>query len=321
MPTRSTAIRIGLGWTAAAAASGFAERAEAQSGQGIPLHIGSALAESYSNGYYALDMGFFKQAGLDVQLDIIASGGAVTAAVVAGALDIGAGSTTSMSNAHLRGLPIYAIAPGGIYQTESPTTLLVVLKNSPLRTAKDLTGKTIGVTTLRDLTQVAVMAWIDKNGGDAKTARFVEVSPASVAPAVLEGRIDVGFLGEPFLTQNKDTLRILGSAYDAMAKHFMLNGWMSSKAFLDRNPDAAKRFVAAIRQADEWAPHNPKQTAAIVSKYTKVPVEIVASMHRVGLVPALDPALIQPVIDLSAKYETLPRAFPASELFYPGLSS
>ena len=30
-------------------------------------------------------------------------------------------------------------------------------------------------------------------------------------------------------------------------------------------------------------------------------------------------ALVQPVIDASAHYQTLPHAFPASEMFYPGL--
>lgn len=319
MPNRSTAIRIGLSAGAAAFWNGLSAPARAQSAPAA-LRLGSALAESYSNGYYAVDRGFFKDAGLDVNLQVIASGGAVTAAVISGDLDFGAASTTSMSNAHLRGLPIYAVAPGGIYRTESPTTVLAVLNDSPLHTAKDLTGKTVAVTTLRDLTQVAVMAWIDQNGGDSKAVRFIEMSPSTIGPAVLEGRIDCGFLGEPFLTQSKEKIRVLGSAYDAMAKHFMLNGWMSSKAFLDKNPDAARRFVAAMKQTNTWAARNPALTALIVAKYTKVPLATVEAMHRVGFVPALEAGLIQPVIDVSAKYGTLTKAFPATDLFYPGLT-
>ena len=79
---------------------------------------------------------------------------------------------------------------------------LAVLNESPVRTREGPHGKTVAVTTLRDLTQVAVMAWIDQNGGDSKAVRFIEMSPSSIGPAILDARIDCGFLGEPFLTQD-----------------------------------------------------------------------------------------------------------------------
>ncbi len=285
----------------------------------VPLHVGCAMAESYSNAFYALDGGFFKQAGLDVTIDTFASGGTIMAAVTGGALDIGAGSTTSSANAHVRGLPLRMIAPGGVYTTESPTTMLAVTRTSAIRTAKDLAGKTVAVTTLRDLTQVSVMAWIDKNGGDSKATQFVENGPATMGPTLLSGHADAVFIGEPYLTQLKDQLTIIGSPYDAIAKRFLIIGWTATKDWLDANTATARKFVSAMRAADEWAMRNRRDSLAILGKYTKVAPELLATMHHNAWVPKLEPGLVQPVIDVSAQYQTLPHGFAASEMIYPGL--
>jgi NitT/TauT family transport system substrate-binding protein len=316
VPTRAGAIRSGLCWSVAGALAGA--RASAQATL-VPLHIGSVLGESYSNAFYALDQGFFKQAGLDVRIDTFASGASIAAAVTGGALEIGASSTTSSANAHVRGLPIHVIAPGGVYTTDSPTTMLAVKLSSPIRTAKDMAGKTVGITTLRDLTQVSVMSWLDKSGADAKATQFVELAPSAMAPTVLSERVDAVFIGEPYMTQFKDQIRIIGSPYDAIAKRFLIIGWTASKDWLDRNTVTARRFVTALRETNAWASRNPKDTLPILGKYTKVPPEVLSAMHHVAWVPKLEPVLVQPVIDASAQYQTLPHAFPAAEMFYPGL--
>ena len=66
------------------------------------------------------------------------------------------------------------------------------------------------------------------------------------------------------------------------------------------NPGVAKRFAAAIRTTDQWANRNLAESVPIVSKYTNVPAQIVATMNRVAFVPALVARLIQPVIDIAA---------------------
>jgi NitT/TauT family transport system substrate-binding protein len=286
----------------------------------IPLHIGTVLAESYANAFYALDDGIFKRVGLDVTIDTFASGGAIMAAVSAGALEVGAGSTVSSANAHLHGLPIRLIAPGGVYTTQSPTTLLAVTRDSTITSAKDLVGKTIGVTTLRDLAQISVMAWIDKNGVDSKSASYVELAPSAMGPSVLQSRVDAVFIGEPYLTQNLANLRILGSPYDAIASRFLITGWTASIDWLSKNLETAKRFATAIRLVDESATSNPRKYLPILSKYTKVPVETLEAMHHVGWVPKVSAALIQPVIDASVQYKLFPQNFSAADMFFGGLN-
>jgi hypothetical protein len=55
--------------------------ATAQTPPLIPLKIGIIPIESAAEAFYAVEMGFFKQQGLDVQLEMMQNGSAIAAAV------------------------------------------------------------------------------------------------------------------------------------------------------------------------------------------------------------------------------------------------
>ncbi len=285
----------------------------------VTLRIGAAANETYAGVYYAQDMGFFRDAGLDVEITTMVSGAAIVAGVVGGALDIGGAGTSAIANAHIRGLPVYMVAPGGIYTTASPTSGLIVGKTSAIRSAKDLSGKVVAVTTLHDIAQAAVMSWIDKNGGDSSSVQFIEMPASEMGAAVTAARIDAAFVPEPNFSQALSDTRLLGPAYDGIAPRFMVIGWFSTKSYLDANLDTAKKFNAVMRRTADWAAKNPQRSAEILAKYSKLPAEVIAGTHRAASSQTIDPALIQPVIDTCVQYKIMPQRFPASDLLYPGL--
>ena len=73
-----------------------------------------------ATAWFAADQGFYAQNGLDVAIDIITNGGAIISGVMGGALDIGVCSIGTLATAHARGLPVIALAPGGIYNGALP---------------------------------------------------------------------------------------------------------------------------------------------------------------------------------------------------------
>ena len=81
--------------------------APAQTGPKPPvtIHVGAIPSEVAAELFYGVDMGFFKKAGLDVQIDFFNNGGAIAAAVASGALDLGLSDLMSVINAHAHGLP------------------------------------------------------------------------------------------------------------------------------------------------------------------------------------------------------------------------
>ena len=283
----------------------------------IKIRVGAGVVESFMQGLYAQELGYYRQAGLDADVAAITGGGALTAALLGGSLDVATTNAGSMANAFIRGLPLYCIAPSGLYTSVSPTTQLIVAKDAPMQTAKDLNGKKIAVTTLHDLQQAAIMKWIDDNGGDSKTCSFIELPNADLVGSIVAKRVDASPLLEPQLTEQKDRVRIFCNPYDALSKLLLISSWIATKGYYEKNLATVQKFLAVMRQTADWANKNPRASAEILSKISKIPLEVVVKMNHNIFGTALDPAVIQPTIDASFRYGFLPKAFPASDLFPP----
>jgi NitT/TauT family transport system substrate-binding protein len=272
-----------------------------------PIDVGAEVL-------YAKDMGFFAKHGLNVDVQFIDNGAAIAAAVASGSIDVAQGNVVTLATAHDKGLPFVVIAPAALYSSTAPTSALIVAKNSPIKTGKDLNGKTIGITGVRNITHIATMQWIDQNGGDSTTAKYIELKFSEMAAAVAAGRIDAGVTAEPDLsvaTQDGEA-RILTPVYNAIAPTFIIGGWFTTSDWAKAHPDLVTRYVAAITEAGAWANKNQGASAKILEKYTKI--ESRPGMKRVLFPEKSDLALMQPAIDATAKYKVIKATFPASDL-------
>ena len=138
-----------------------------------PVRVAALPVDVGALSYFAQEQGFFKKHGLDVQIVTGTNGAAIAAAVAGGSMDIGDGNITTLALAHERGVPFVMVAPSGAYSSKAPTAALLVLRNSAIKSAKDLTGKIVAVSAARDISEVAVRSWMDKNGagGDSLEVR------------------------------------------------------------------------------------------------------------------------------------------------------
>lgn len=283
----------------------------------VTIHVGALTAEVAGELFYGVDMGFFKKAGLDVDIQYFNNGAAIAAAVASGALDLGLSDLMSVINAHAHGLPFVYAAPGLLSTLTAPTFGLLVPPNSPIHDAKDFNGKSMAVSGLRNIAQIAASSWIDANGGDSKTVRFVEVPFPALVPALAQGTIDSSVANEPWMTLATDKANhLIFMEKGALASAFLLSGWVTTRDWAQKNPDTLARFVAAIREIAAWANKNPQAAAPILAKYTKQDLAIVTRMHRGQFAERFDPAYVQPVIDAAAKYGVIAPGFPASAIIY-----
>jgi NitT/TauT family transport system substrate-binding protein len=280
--------------------------------EAVKLTIATTPIDIGAEPFYAQDEGFFKNAGIDATIQIISNGGAITAAVVGGSVDIAQSNIVSLATAHEKGLDLVIIAPAGAYSSKSPTTALVVAKNSPIKTAKDLDGKTIAGNGLKNITQVGAFAWMSKNGGDPSTTKFTELPFSQMSTALTAGRVDAAVLPEPELSSAlaDGSVRVLGNCYDGIANNFLIGAWFTTTAWAKAHPDAVKRFQQAMIKTANWANKNQTASGAILTKYTKIPAA--PNMRRSVYGTKLDG--MQPLIDASAKYGVLGKTFAANDM-------
>jgi NitT/TauT family transport system substrate-binding protein len=284
------------------------------------IRLGGVPTDDLTPVYYAIKAGLYEKAGLDVEVIPTSSGTAATTAAVSGAYEMGKGSLIASMEAHLRGLPLVVVANGSIWDGKTRYNAMLVANDSPVKTGADLNGKTGAAPTLNDLNVLAVSAWVDKNGGDSKTIKWVEIPNSAAGTALAEHRVDVCALQEPILTAALGTgkVRALALCYNAIAERFVFGGFFANTDWAQKHPDAVKKWVRVTLEAGTYTNSHHAETAAMMADVTKIPLNVMQQIARVAAATpsSADPALIQPLIDAAAKYKMIPRAFPAREMFF-----
>jgi NitT/TauT family transport system substrate-binding protein len=282
-----------------------------------PIRIGATASLAAAQVFYARELGMFARSGLDVDVEILASGGVVAEAIAGGSLELGIVDSVTLAAAHSRGVPLVFVAPATIFTKKNPSYVLMVAADSPIKTARDLNGKTIAVNSIRNILQIPTQAWIDNNGGDSTSIKWIELSLAAMGTALINGNIDGASVAEPFITNNLDTgkVRMISIAQKGIAPEFLFSGWAAKRDWVERNPEAAKKLVAVFADAARWGNANPGPSSDIVVKVTKMPSDIASRLIRTYYGEHVDVKLLQPVIDAAAKYGAIPAAFPAGEVY------
>jgi NitT/TauT family transport system substrate-binding protein len=287
----------------------------------VSFKVATAPTMGAQTALYAQQAGIFKKYGLDVEVIAMSSGQAATAAVVGGSVQAAYVNVISLAEAHNRGVPIEAFAPGGYYTSAKPYGLLFVRKDSPIRTGADLNGKTIGSGALKDINAICALAWIDANGGDSKTVHAIEVPNNTIMPAIDEGRIDVATILPQYLAQALDSgkYRVIGKPYDGVAKNFEIAVWAGSTDYAQKNPDVVRRFAAAMRESSQIAIATPAKAVAVTAKFTGVDPAIVLRGPGPNEPPYLEPSDLQPAIDAALRYGAITKSFDAAEVLNPAV--
>ena len=292
------------------------ERADAQAASpeievaGIPNDTGALM-------FYAADLGLYEKAGLRVKVTSLNNSGSIAPAIASGTIQFGSFPVTVAALARDKGLPLVMIAPSGLYLSTSPIAGLLVAKNSEIRTAADLNGKTIATRDLSNMSYFAAKQWMDKNGGDSKTIRWLEIPDTNDVAAIAAGRIEAASVSEPALDDalRSGTVRSLAPVYDAIGKRFLIAGYYTSTDFAVSHADVVRKFAAAIGAAARWANDNRAQSALILQKYAGAPV--LPGSTRVTYAERLQATDVQPILDVLQNYGLLKIPMQAKDLFSP----
>lgn len=230
--------------------------------------VADAKTTHHLNLYVAQELGLFKKRNLDVTIIESKDLAASRDAVVSGQSDVFWSCPTVAIAAVANGAPIKIIS-----QVKTPcTSVLVVRKDSPLKTWADLKGKHIaGIAP----TCEAVIAYEKKareNGGEF----ILEKLAGGPAIAALEaGKVDGAILEEPHVSiaELKGYKVILRDA----ASNVPCRTINARTAYLKDNPEALKRFIEAIKEANAFILKDPTgaQVVDIAKKYTGAPEDAI----------------------------------------------
>jgi NitT/TauT family transport system substrate-binding protein len=280
-----------------------------------PIRIAIVVSDSSALCEYARAGGFLDKANLSVDLQYLTNGGTSISALLGGAIDITPSNSLSAVTAIEKGLPIKIIAMESIYRTGEASTLLLVNRDSPLQTARDLEGKVVAISTLLSNTHVSVMKWIDKNGGNSKAVKYIELGFAAMPAALQAKRVDAIMVAEPGIANSLGFARVFADPYGAYGPSWLQDCFVSTDTWIAAHPKETKAFCEAMLASAIWANHNHALTAQILSKALKMDEHLIETMRRAAFGERVQPELLQPVIDSGLQYGALPRPFVAADAF------
>jgi len=192
--------------------------------------------------------GIFAKHGLDLDLLYTQGGGETLQAVISGSVDIGlAAGTGTVMGAYAKGAPIRIIAAG---TTGASDLYWYVPAASPIRSFKDISGKTVAYSTNGASTHITLLALLKHYG--VKAVPIATGAGAVTFTQAMSGQIDVGWGSPPFGLDAIDDgrIRVIARGSDVPAtRDQTIRVHIANANALVARADAINRFLAAYREA------------------------------------------------------------------------
>jgi NitT/TauT family transport system substrate-binding protein len=281
------------------------------------IHVASNPVADVVPLLYAQSSGLFRNNGLDVTVQKASNGSAVAAALAGGAIQFGKVASTTIVSAHAHGVGLTVVFPDRLHTPGAQSqTQIIVSPESTIRNGRDLNGKTVAVSAVKDSTWIGARMFVDTAGGDSTTVRFIEIPFSAVGAAVAAGRVDAGVDNAPYLEQDVSSgkVRALGDIFGMMGSNFLETAWVANADYIAKNAQTVARFARAIREAQVWCNAHPSEANELTAKFTGVDRAALDATKTI-FATEMDPRTMQSYVAAAAKYQVIPRPFDAAELF------
>ena len=227
--------------------------------------------------YAAVELGYFKEAGLNVEVIKFAGAQQIMEGMLADRVDGSANGTGSAN------LAVGEIAAPGTFKIfcSNPSNVKNVLDEvivpigSPAKTMADLKGKRIGSGP--GIQNVTLAKTVLERGG-ATGATVVELPIGQHVAALAAGQLDGAYTLEPTGTIGRlnGTTRVLEAGViskyvlgDPMAPWFGGSAALTS-AFIKANPEVAKKYIAAYGKGVAYVRSKPTEARQFLKGYTAI---------------------------------------------------
>jgi NitT/TauT family transport system substrate-binding protein len=261
--------------------------------------------------------GFFKDEGINLDIKTTTGGAAAVPGVVSGDFDFAFGNVVSLMVAADQGLGVKFVTNGDSTTGGAKDFgAVVVPADSPIKSAKDLVGKTVSVNNLKNIGDTTIRYAIEKGGGDPKAVKFVEVAFPDAPAALAKKQVDAVWVLEPFLSQVLgEGGRVVSWNYVEMSPKLDIAGYFTTDKFIAENKDLTEKFTAAMNKSLDYAQQHPDEVRAIVGTYTKIDEATRAKMTLPAFRAEFDRQAAATVGDAAVKYGTLKHKPDLEKLF------
>lgn len=239
--------------------------------------------------FIAEKQGYFKDAGLDVEVVKFASANQVAESLIAGRLQ-GTGngvSSGALGLAEIASPGLFKIIAANPSNVDHKLEQVIVAKDSPIQSIADLNGKKFASGPGAQHLAIA-QAILAKAGVSDPQVQQLEIRQH--VAAIESGQIDAAYTLEPTGTvgEVKGITRVL--EYGVVSKYILGNPkapWFGGAAalsseFIEQYPSTTKTYIEAYRRAIQDIRDNPDEVRQHLVGYTAIEGELVQKVPLVA---------------------------------------
>ncbi len=272
------------------------------------------ITGDHSPYYVALKNGWYKDAGLDVNIIVGQGSGYSVQAVDSGKADIAISDAPVPISSREQGAKIKII--GVIFDKHPNCTYF--WKGEGINEPKDLAGKTVAVPAT-DGHKVMFPAFAKLIGIDPKSVTFVNIEPAAKVAALASKKADAVFelyTGKPFMEAAIPVEKLGYFLWADYGFNAYAHSYIASDDTIKKRPEMLKKFLDVTYRAWEYTANHPTEAIDILAEYHPINkaeynknLETVLEFVRTDRLRQkglgyIDPAQIQSTYDLVNEYQT-----------------
>jgi NitT/TauT family transport system substrate-binding protein len=250
--------------------------ARSPTGAHVRLAVGGQNQMVYLPTTLAQELGFYREEGLDIELQDFAGGAKALQALVGGSADVVSGFYDHTIQMAAEGKPLVAF----VTMLRFPGLVLVTSPQSAASVTKieDLRGRVAGVTTAGSSSQIMLTYLLQRHGIAADSVSITAIGSAATAIAAVErGKVDAGMMADPSFTlvaRRNPSVRVLADLRTAAGVKeafgtatYPASVLYAQAAWLDANRAITSRLARAITRTLTWMQtHSPEEIAAKTPK-------------------------------------------------------
>ncbi|MFJ8433992.1 ABC transporter substrate-binding protein [Kitasatospora sp. NPDC094019] len=264
--TGLTAIVLLTGSALAGCGSGAASSADRAEGHALTVGLTYVPNIQFAPFYVAESLGYYKDAGLKVDLHHHSFTDAQFGALAAGQEDVVFAGGDEMLQARSQSVPVVDIAT--LY-TRYPVAVMV-RADSPVKQAEDLKGRTIGTPGPYGETYFALLALLQSAGLSASDVQVQNIGFTQQA-ALIGNKVDAvtGYLNNDAVqfAQSGTAVRTIQPSGSADALPLVAAGLGTGQETLKNRSADLKAFLAATFKGVQYTVDHPDQAVDLSKKF------------------------------------------------------